>query len=590
MNNKWIMRNSLEKKNFLYEQLEIPEYIGTILENRGISTKEQANEFLYGELKDLHDGILMKDMDKGVRLIKEAIIQKIPILVYGDYDCDGVSSTYVLLSGLKACGATVSYHIPHRENEGYGMNLDRIKKLHEEGFEIIITCDNGISAYEEIDYAKSLGMTVVVTDHHDVPFTENTEGINEEKLPPADAIINPKQKECKYPFKVLCGAGIAYKFICALAVELGIESKGMDYLIEIVTIATVCDVVDLLGENRIIVKEGLKKLNTTDNLGLKALIEANNLKDKKINEYHLGFILGPCINATGRLETADVALELLMCKDEVEAGKLAKRLLELNRERQEMTSESLEKVIDKIKNGGYEKDKVMLIYEPSIHESLAGIVAGRVREKYNVPAIIMTSGKDMPKGSGRSIEKYDMYKELSKCKEIISKFGGHPMAAGLSTKEENLPLLREKLLENCNLTDEDLVPEIKIDTKLSFGEISFEIIEELEALAPFGKGNPKPLFGERDIFIRRIWFIGADKNSIRVSFGFGNNKTITGIAFNVGEEFRELLIRKYGKEKAIEIEESSYCNIKCAVIYYPSINEYKDNKSIQIKIESIKLM
>ncbi|MEQ8155272.1 MAG: single-stranded-DNA-specific exonuclease RecJ [Clostridiaceae bacterium] len=587
---KWTMRGSEAAKGISSEKLGISPQVAAILANRGIVTAEGAEGFLHGSLEDLHDGVLMKDMDKGIRIIKDAILNKVPVLIYGDYDCDGVSSVYVLLKGLKECGAEVSYHIPHRENEGYGMNLDRIKKLYEEGYKVIITCDNGISAFEEIAYAKSLGMTVVVTDHHDVPFSRNDEVGVEEKLPDADAVINPKQKDCGYPFKALCGAGVAYKFISVLAEEMNVPLYKIQPLIEVVAIATVCDVVDLLEENRIIVKEGLKRLNNTKNAGIKALIKENNLQDKKISEYHLGFILGPCINATGRLETADIALDLLMCQDEKEAETSAKRLVQINKERQEMTNESLEKVLNTIKTQGCEKDKVIVIYEPSVHESLAGIVAGRVREKYNVPAIIMTSGKDMPKGSGRSTEKYNMYNELSKCKELISKFGGHPMAAGLSVKEENLQALREALLANCNLTEEDLIPEIKIDARLEFEKLNYTLMDELEELAPFGKGNPKPLFGEKQVTIKRIWFIGADKNSVRVSFSYGNNKMITGVAFNFGNELRESMIELMGEEEAARIEAGNYCSIKCAIVYYPNINEYNNTKSIQVKIESIKLM
>lgn len=589
MKEKWIMREEKKIEDSTYKELGLNPIMGKILSNRGITTSKDIDLFINGSIEDLQDGFMMKDMHLAIDIIKKYVLEKRPILIYGDYDCDGVSSTYILLKGLKECGAQVSYHIPHRENEGYGMNEKRIGELYKEGYEIILTCDNGISAFNEVEYAKSLGMKVVVTDHHDIPFVELEDGRNEEKIPPADAIVNPKQKDCSYPFKNLCGAGIAYKFILCLCKELGIATSRVEDLVEIAAIATVCDVVDLVNENRIIVKEGLKRLNNTKNLGIKSLIKANNLQDKILNEYHLGFVIGPCINATGRLETADLALELLMSDNEKASNELAQRLLTLNRERQEMTNVSLEKVIDIIRDKGYEKDKVLFVYEPSIHESLAGIVAGRIRERYNAPAIVMTSGKEMPKGSGRSIEKYNMHKELTKCSDLIEKFGGHPMAAGLSVREENLPKLREALINNCELTEEDMLTEIRIDMHLPFRNLNYGLIEEIEALAPFGKGNPKPLFGEKDVYLKRIWFIGNERNSIRVSFSF-DNTTINGIAFNIGEEFRKLLNKHFGEVKALEIETSSYCNIKCALVYYPSINEYNGNKTIQAKIESLRFI
>lgn len=583
MKDKWVMRKGAGDNVVL--DSSINPVISKILFNRGIDTKEKINKFMKGTIDDLYDGRLMKDMEKGISIIKEFIENKKPILIYGDYDCDGVSSTCILLKGLKVCGANVSYHIPHREHEGYGMNEKRIGELHKEGYELILTCDNGISAFNEIQYAKSLGMKVVITDHHDIPFEELPNGEVKEKIPYGDAIINPKQKDCNYPFKVLCGAGIAYKFILSLCDELSISRDKVQDLIEIAAIATICDVVDLVDENRIIVKEGLKRLNSTNNIGLSALIKANKLDDKVISEYHLGFVIGPCINATGRLETADIALELLLCEDKEKATILASKLLALNTERQDMTMSSIEKVLGKIEDNGYQKDKVMFIYEPTIHESLAGIVAGRIRERYNVPAIIMTSGKEMPKGSGRSIEKYDMYKELNKCKDLIHKFGGHPMAAGLSCEEELLSILRKELLKNCELTDSDIIPEIRVDMRLPFGSLNYSFIEEIENLTPFGKGNPKPLFGEKDVTINRVWFMGQEKNHIRVSFLF-QGKTINGVAFNKAEDFREMLREKFGEQYAINVENSGICNLKCALVYYPDINEYNGKKSIQVKIES----
>lgn len=591
MKETWLLkRRSQEKINELSNGLKTTELVARLLVNREIVDLEQGYRFLYGDINNLYDGALMKDMEKAVDIIKEAVEQKKKIVIYGDYDCDGVISTTMLYYALKRCGANFKYYIPNREDEGYGMNSNRVKVLKEEGTEIILTCDNGISAFEQVKLAKDIGMKVVLTDHHDIPFVENEEGEREYSFPEADAVVNPKRNDCKYPFDKLCGAGVVLKFIGCLYKALGINSCEGNKLIEFCAIATVCDVVDLLDENRIIVKKGLQMLNSTTNKGLKALMKITGLEGKTINAYHLGFIIGPCINATGRLETADLSVELLITEDENRAEELAKTLFELNQRRQELTLESVENVVQQIEKNKMDKDKVLLIYNPDIHESIAGIVAGRIRERYNVPVIVMTKGKEMPKGSGRSIEEYNMFDELSKCKELLDKFGGHPMAAGLSVKEENLPKLRSMLLANCNLKDEDLCPKVKIDVKMPLSNISEKILKDIESLEPFGKGNPSPLLGETGVEVNRIWTMGKEKNILKFRCKIpGSYRSIDAISFDKYEHFTEQFIDKYGEEKLNEILNTSFCSFKMDFVFYPSINEYNGNRTIQIIIKNLRL-
>lgn len=592
MREKWLLRQrKKEVIDKLKNDLNIDLLTSILLVNRDIKDEKDARKFLNGGIEDLNDPYLMKDMENGVKRVKKAIENKSKITIYGDYDCDGVSSTAILFKGLKRAGANFDYHIPDREDEGYGMNLSRVKILKEEGTELILTCDNGIAAFEEIALANELGMDVILTDHHDIPLVKDEDGNFNKETPKAYAVINPKQEDCDYPFKSLCGAGIAFKFICALYKELGIPYEEALKLLEICAIATVCDVVDLLGENRIIVKKGLELLNNTSNKGLIALKKYTGLEGKQIGQYHLGFVIGPCINATGRLETADLSVELLLNDNEEQADSLAKELFELNQRRQELTKESVDMVIKQIEDNHMENDKVILVYNPYIHESIAGIVAGRIKEKYNVPTIIMTKGKDMPKGSARSIEEYNIFEELSKCKEVISKFGGHPMAAGLSIEEEKLPILRKMLLDNCTLTDDDIRPKVRIDAKVPLELLNYNVIYNLEKLEPFGKGNTSPLFGEKDVKVSRVWILGKEKNVIKFRCKLRNSyKTIDAIAFgNKVEIFKEEFKYKYGEEELLRVLEGAVCNFRIDLIYYPNINEFNGNKTIQVNIKYFRL-
>jgi single-stranded-DNA-specific exonuclease len=585
-----MLKNSGINTKLLASNSNVGEAIACILANRDIKNPQEVKKFIKASLGDLHDGKRMKDMIKGVEIVKEAIDKGKSIVVYGDYDADGVISTYILYSALLSCNAKVDYYIPDREGEGYGMHSDRIEKLKEEGCEVILTCDNGIAAFEQIKLAKSLGMQVIITDHHDVPYIENEKGEKSFLLPEADAVINPKQGDCEYPFKNLCGGGIAFKFVEVLYEAMSLDSNIALKYIEYAAISTVCDVVDLVDENRIIAKNGIRMLNNTTNIGLKALIKQTALEGKNLGAYHIGFVIGPCINATGRLESAALAVELLLCTEEEQAAALAKKLHDLNVERQELTSTSVEEIVDYIERNNMQKDKVLLVYNKNVHESIAGIVAGRIREKYNAPTIILTEGKEMPKGSGRSIDEYNMFEELIKCKHLLSKFGGHPMAAGLSLEEKNIEVLRETLIANCNLTEEELVPKVRIDKQLKLNEISYKFIEELDILEPFGKGNPSPLFADKAVEVYKIAFLGKDKNILKLMCRIkGTYSKIDGIDFANGEEFKEMVIDKYGEEALNGLLEGRGITIPVDIIFYPDVNEYNGNTSLQLIIKEIRL-
>lgn len=591
MKEKWILTN--KKDEFLKLQSSMAEnpLVLRILANRGISNPNDAKKFLNVDMTNLHNGFLMKDMQIGIDIIKNSIEQKKKIIIYGDYDCDGVISTVILYNALKRCGADFSYHIPNREEEGYGMHSGRIRKLKEQGFEVILTCDNGIAAFEEVELAKELGMKVVITDHHDIPLKKLEDGTLEHMIPSADAIINPKRPECKYPFKSLCGAGVALKFAQCLYNELGFDDKEYYKLIEYASIATVCDIVDLLDENRIIVKKGLEMLNSTTNIGIQELKKVVELEGKTIGEYHLGFVIGPCINATGRLETADLSVELLITEDRDRAKELAKQLHDLNSVRQELTLESSERVIERVENEKLPNEKVIVVYDENIHESIAGIVAGRVKERFNLPCIIITKGKEMPKGSARSIEGYNIFEELSNCKELLSKFGGHPMAAGLSLQEENIVKLKEMLNYNCKLTEDDIIPIVRIDLPLSLEYLNEELIEIIEELRPFGKGNPSPVFAVKDVVVERLWLMGKEKNFLKLRCKIGNTRNyIDGVNFDKFISFKEEYIAKYGEEEFLKACNSSISNIKVDLIYYPNINEFNGKRSIQLMIKNIRIL
>lgn len=581
MEKLWMLKQTTTNLKEISMKCSISETMALILANRGIKEVKEIKKFLNASLADLYDPFLMKDMKKGVDIIIKAINERKKIVVYGDYDADGVTSTTILYKAIKQCKAQVSYHIPDRESEGYGMSTSRIKILKEQGTEVIISCDNGISAMEQVKLAKELGITVIITDHHELSFIVEDHGERKYITPEADAVINPKQSDCKYPFKLLCGAGIAFKFVQALFSELGMKEESALDFIEMAGIGTVCDIVDLIDENRIIVKNALERLSSTENLGIIALKKVLGINDKAVNTYNIGYQIGPCINATGRLDKASLSVELLLSEDEERAAELAKKLNELNKERQDMTNNSLEEAIQLVETLNLSKQKVLVIYIKDLHESIAGIVAGKIKERYYLPTILLTGGKEMPKGSGRSIEEYNMFEELLKCKEVIEKFGGHPMAAGLSIKEENIDILRKKLNENCALTEADFKPKIRIEKRLPLRNVDLNFIEELQVLEPFGKGNPAPLFAERNINIQGVSYLGKDSSTLKLYMDLGDGKTkAEGICFGRSEDFKELLNSGSSRTSS---------NLRLDLIFSPQINEYLGKKSLQFKITDFRL-
>ncbi|ACO86276.1 single-stranded-DNA-specific exonuclease RecJ [Clostridium botulinum] len=586
MNKKWMLRRNKLNIRDIANKSGISETLCTVLVNREIYNLEDIKDFLEPSLEKLYNPLLMKDMDKGTEIIKRSIIDKKKIAIYGDYDADGVTSTVILYIALKECEANVIYYIPDRETEGYGMCTERVERLKAEGVEVIITCDNGIAALEQVERAKELGMTVVITDHHELPFIENEKEEREYVVPKADAIINPKQKDCYYPFKMLCGAGIAFKFSKLLYEKLNMNPNKYKELLQFAAIGTICDVVDLKGENRIIAKLGLESINNTNNLGLRALIKETSLNEKNITSYNVGFIIGPCINATGRLDTAALSVELFLAKDIKRAEKLAKELRNLNTERQEITMVGVEEITYAIENSSLKNDKVLVIYKENIHESIAGIVSGRIKDAYNRPTIVLTKGKEMPKGSGRSIDGYNLFEELMKCKEYIYKFGGHPMAAGLTIEEKNIDKLREELNKNCNLKDEDFIPKIRIDKRLALKEVNLELIDSLQCLEPFGKGNSSPILAEKNIKIEGIRILGKDQNTLKLTCRVEDtNKRIHAIAFGKVDEFKRDLENIYEDENVENIITNPLmAGLKLDLIYYPMINEYNGNVYTQLRI------
>lgn len=586
-NEKWLLRNRKVDLKAMSEKYKISQLLCKLMVNRDIIDENIINSYINPVYKYLHSPKTMKDVVIAVDIIKRKIQENKKIRIIGDYDVDGIISVFILYTALKKCGANVDYEIPDRIKDGYGINENIVKVAYDEGVDTIITCDNGISAIDQIQYAKDLGLTVIVTDHHDVPFIEE-DGVRTFLSSQADAIINPKQIECEYKFKSICGAGVAFKLIEALYEEIGMDKEECYKLIEFVAIATVCDVVDLIDENRIFVKNGLEMLNNSKNIGINALKKACGLEDKEITAYHLGFVIGPCLNASGRLDSAKKGLELLLMEDDEEAKNLAQEIVDLNDARKNMTKEGVDRAINIIDSTDINNDKILVVYIPDIHESLAGIVAGRVKEKYNKPTIILTKSEEGVKGSARSIEEYNMFEGLLACKELLDKFGGHPMAAGLSLQEDKVDELRKALNNKCELTDEDLTRKIMIDSSLPLEYLNLHLIEELNVLEPFGKGNSKPVFGVRDAKITKAILLGKDKNVLKLKLLTNNNITIDAMIFNDLENFESKIIEKYGNEGLDNLYNKSNNNIPMDFTFYPSINEWNGNKSIQIVVNGIR--
>ena len=515
MKERWVLLRKGADFAGIGQKFGISPRLACLIRNRDIVGDEAIETYLHGTIADLEDGMLMRDMDRAVEILMEKIREGAPVRVIGDYDIDGVCATYILLEGLGRLGASVDMDIPDRMEDGYGLSRNLIDRAFDAGTDTILTCDNGIAAFDEIACAKGLGMTVIVTDHHEVPYEER-EGEKVYRLPPADAVVDPKRADCPYPFKGLCGAAVAYKLMEALYESMGQDSADLDDLLEEVAIATVGDVMDLTGENRIFVRQGLEMLRTSPGRGLASLIACTGVEKERLSAYHIGFVLGPCINASGRLDSARRALELLQARTRQEADILAGDLKALNDSRKEMTERAVEAARELVERTPAGRQKVLVLYLPDCHESLAGIVAGRIREQYGKPTFVLTDSGEEVKGSGRSIEAYSMYEELNKCRRLFLKFGGHRQAAGLSLKRENVERFRQDINAVCTLTEQDMAEKVAIDMELPFSCVTEEFLAQLELLEPFGKGNPKPVFASRNAAIRSARLIG--KNRMRRRF------------------------------------------------------------------------
>ena len=566
---KWMVYNKKADFQKIGSEFGIDPVIARLIRNRDIQDMKEIRSYLYGTLAEIPSPWKMKDMERAVQILQKKITQKKKIRIIGDYDIDGVTATCILLKGLKRLNANVDTYIPDRVKDGYGMHEQLIDKALEDGIDTILTCDNGIAAAAEIEYAKKEGLTVIVTDHHDIPFRDTEDG-RIWIIPKADAVVNPKQNDCLYPNKNICGAVVAWKLIWALYERLGIDSDEIWDFLELAAIATVGDVMDLQGENRIIVKEGLKKLSSTSFEGLKALICVNNLEGAEITAYHVGFVIGPCINASGRLDTAARSLELLLADNMEDAMKLADDLYDLNQSRKAMTEQGKEQAIQSIEENNLGKDRVLVVYLPDCHESLAGIIAGRIREAYNKPVFVLTKGADGVKGSGRSIEAYSMYEELVKCSDLLTQFGGHPMAAGLSMDEKNVELFRRRLNDNCTLTEQDLIPKIMIDVPMPISYLSKKLTEQLKVLEPFGKGNSKPLFAQKNLRAVGIRVFGRNRNVAKMLLIDGNGIKMDAVYFGEAQEFVDFV----------------QAHDTISVTYYPEINVFQGRENLQVVIKN----
>lgn len=555
-----------------------------IIRNREVIGDEEIHSFLAGTLQELPDVHLMQDLDLLVELLDQKINEKAKIRIIGDYDIDGVMSSYILYRALTRCGAQVDVAIPNRITDGYGLNRNLITEALECGVDTILTCDNGIAAIEEIAYAKEAGMTVLVTDHHEIPF-KDVDGERIYMRSEADAIVNPHQKTCTFPYKDLCGAGVAWAVIVALYEKNNIEQREVEDLLEFVAFATVGDIMSLTGLNRILVKEGLKRIHHTTNIGMRALVSQCGLLPEQIDTYHFGFVLGPCINAAGRLDTARRALRLFISESPEEAAEIAEELVVLNEERKEMTRQGVEEAKQLVEEGGYEKNPVLILYLPDVHESIAGIIAGRIREYYYRPTFILTKAEDGVKGSGRSTEEYSMYEQMCKCSNLLTKFGGHPMAAGLSLPEENVELFRKQMNENCPFRAEEIVQTIHIDVPMPVDYVTNALVEEFSILAPFGKDNPKPVFADRNLKISRMWVIGKNQNVLRMTLVSEQGRPLSAIYFGDIEAMRTYLVEQYGTQEVEKAFHGRENNMQISIVYSPKINTYKDSETLQFEIQ-----
>lgn len=566
---KWYVQSKKADFKAVGEKYGIDQVTARIIRNRDIIEDADIAKYLHPDLSDLYSPHLMKDMDRLIEILHKKITEKKSIRIIGDYDIDGIESSYILLKGLQRVGAIVSVAIPDRMKDGYGVNESLITKAKEDGIDTIITCDNGIAALDAIAYAKEEGFTVLVTDHHDIPYQEE-DGVRSYLRSQADAIVNPKQKECGYPFAGICGAVVAWKVIQALYEASKIPAEEAMVFLENAAFATVGDVMDLIDENRIIVKYGLEQMRHTRNLGLQALIQQKEVQADRLSAYHLGFVLGPCINASGRLDTAVRSLKLLLADQKESAIILATELADLNEERKQMTADGLDAAVEMIQAQALDQQKVMVVYLKDLHESLAGIVAGRIRELYHHPVFVLTKAEDGVKGSGRSIETYSMYEELCKCQDLFTKFGGHKMAAGLSIPEEKVQEFTERINANATLTEDDFIPKILIDVPMPLAYVNRQLVEELKVLEPFGKGNAKPVFADKNIRIRDKRIVGKNRNVVKLTIQDMAGGTYPAVYFGDAETMMQFLETKD----------------VISIVYYPEINSYMGREEIQFVISN----
>lgn len=587
MKEKWVV--SAKKADFqaIGQHFGIDPVLARIMRNRGLTDLQEMDLYLHGTRADLNDPHLLKDADLAAEILREKIKEKKRIRIIGDYDIDGIQSTYILYCALRRLGADADFVIPDRILDGYGLNEHLVTRASQDGIDTILTCDNGISAIDQIHLAKSLGMTVVVTDHHEVPFTE-VDGVRREKVCEADAVVNPKQQACHYPFKKLCGAAVAFKLVQVLYEVFGLEVSEADCFIENAGFATVGDVMDLQGENRILVKLGLEMLNRTTNIGMKALILQNKLTMGAIKSHDIGFRIGPCLNASGRLDTARLSLKLLLCESETEAAVLAEEIVELNESRKLLTMHAVEQAKEIAQQEEYVNDRVLVIFLPDCHESLAGIVAGRIREAYYRPTLVVTRSEHGAKGSGRSIESYSMYEELCKCEEYLTQFGGHPMAAGFSLKEADIDAFRRKLNEVCTLTEEELRPKVVIDVPMPISYITERLVNQLGCLEPFGKGNEKPVFADRNLVIERLRICGKEGRVFQMKVRNAAGVSMDAVYFGDAEDLLLPLAEKYGKVVAQDTL-AGRCVHEAALhfTYYPEMDHYYETPRIKLRLTGV---
>ena len=589
-NEKWVVTAKRGDFYGLAEKFGLDPVVIRLMVNRGVDTEEAIRKYLYGGLADLYDPLGLKDAGKAADLLQEAVDREERIVIASDFDVDGIFSGMILYTGLTRIGGKAEIKTPHRVREGYGLNRRIVDEALEEGAGLLITCDNGIAAFDALEYARDRGLPAIVTDHHELAYDEDGAGVRTYRTPPALAIVNPKQPDCPYPFSGLCGAGVAFKLIQILYRQNKVPEAELRPLLEYTAIATVADVMDLTDENRILVREGLKLLRRTQNPGLQALISVNQLEGARLSAYHIGFVLGPCFNAAGRLADVRPALDLLQARTAAEAEPLARQLKEMNDSRKDMTARGVEQAVEKIETTDLKNDKVLLVPLEDCHESLAGIIAGRIRERYNRPAIVLTAVADGYKGSGRSIEAYHMFDRLQACRPLLSRFGGHAMAAGISLPTENLPALREQLNRQCGLTEEDLRPVVRIDVAMPVRYLSEELVRQLEELEPFGKANPKPLFAEREFRIRRAAVLGKNRNTLKMAVAGEGGACVDALFFGEIEDFQEEAAARFGKaewEKALRGEPSC---VRASFTYYPSINEYRGMRTLQIVVQNYRFL